>query len=709
MVSSEGYPKIILTLVFFVLFSAQTGMAKIVCPKGKTTFECIQERGKVVAGVKYDAKLFGYGNNSKNVKGFDIDLVKALAKKWLGDENAVEFIRVTSHDRIKMLQNREIHLIAATMTNTSERDQDIDFSQTYFLDGQRLLVNIKSGVGKNIGANEEFSLFAKQLENKIIAAVKGSTSIVNIEEKANEFNVRLKKIEPFRNYEKAVQALKQGKVDFVTTDGGILFGFAQKYPDLQVVGAPFSNEPYGIGIYQGDTTFQEKVNKTLQELWTTGIYKKIFRKWFPDKKLFTLYPIEITSHICSKNKSSVDCIQNRGKIIAGVKYDAKLFGYRSKNDNVAGFDIDIIRAFAKCWLGDGEAVDFIRVTSKDRIRMLQERKIDLVAATMTHTKEREEFIDFSKTYFLDGQRLLVNTTSDVGKNIRADESFKSFKDKLNGKVVAAIKGSTSIKNIRKNAREFGIIPTFKLFRTYDKAVEALQAKQVDYLTTDGGILSGFAKDDPKLKVVGAPFSNEPYGIGVYKGDADFQKLINITLQTLMATGEYEKIYKKWFPDWSLYEIEVFPGKSVFSPFECSWLVDVEKRNSKSPVGCPNGMKPIETRSSKFCLDSFEVSNKNYHKDNDKPVIKVNWNEANDYCKSVGKRLPTMEELKAALESQPKGMKGLAKDIREWVSDDDGKGRKLYYPYGDMDAPLFPDDSDFPYDYEISFRCVTPFN
>lgn len=288
------------------------------------------------------------------------------------------------------------------------------------------------------------------------------------------------------------------------------------------------------------------------------------------------------AQICSENQSSVDCIKNRGRIIAGVKYDAKLFGYGSASDNVAGFDIDLIRAFAKCWLGDETAIDFIRVTSKDRIRMLKERKIDLVAATMTHTKEREDLIDFSQTYFLDGQRLLVNATSDIGKDIGVNESFKSFKYKLNGKTVAAIKGSTSIRNIEKKAGESGITITLKPFRTYDKAIEALNKQEVHYVTTDGGILSGFARDNPDLKVVGAPFSDEPYGIGAYKGDSDLRKLINVTLQALMVTGEYEKMYKKWFPNWSLYKIEVFPGEPDFSPFECSWLTSLPEMPTPRP-------------------------------------------------------------------------------------------------------------------------------
>lgn len=282
--------------------------------------------------------------------------------------------------------------------------------------------------------------------------------------------------------------------------------------------------------------------------------------------------------VCSETQSTLDCIQKRCKnkktckIIAGIKYDAKPFGYQDEKGIVRGFDADLVKAFAKCWLNDENAVEFVRVTSKDRIRMLQERQLDLIAATMTYTQERNQLIDFSQTYFSDGQRLLINTKSDARLNIGVNEPFSSFAKKLDNKKIAGVKGSTSITNLKRKAEEFRINVEIVPFRSYNDAVNALKSGQVDIVTTDGGILSGFVKDNPNLKVVGGSFSEELYGIGVYKGDKAFQSLVNDTLQALMESGEYNRIFRKWFPEkWPLYEIEISSGKHNFSPFECHWL------------------------------------------------------------------------------------------------------------------------------------------
>ncbi len=282
--------------------------------------------------------------------------------------------------------------------------------------------------------------------------------------------------------------------------------------------------------------------------------------------------------VCPEGQSTVDCIQKRCekketcKIIAGIKYDAKPFGYQDEKGVVRGFDVDIVKAFAKCWLNDENAVEFVRVTSKDRIRMLQERQVDIIAATMTYTPERNQLIDFSQTYFFDGQRLLINKKSDVRLNIGVNEPFNSFAKKLDNKKIAAAKGSTSIANLKRKAKEFRVNVQIIPFRSYNDAVNALKSGQVDIVTTDGGILSGFVKDGSNLKVVGKSFSEEPYGIGVYKGDKAFRKLVDNTLQALMESGEYNRISRKWFSDeWPLYEIEISSEKRDFSPFECPWL------------------------------------------------------------------------------------------------------------------------------------------
>ena len=230
-------------------------------------------------------------------------------------------------------------------------------------------------------------------------------------------------------------------------------------------------------------------------------------------------------------QSKVAEIQRDRGFVAGVKYDFKPFGFLNDDGELVGFDIDIMREFARRWHGDENAVEFVPVTSANRIDKLVAGEVDIVAASMTHKQERDELIDFSQTYFLDGQSLLV----------RADAGITDVAD-LDGKVVAAIQGSTSIDNIRQKADEEGISIDVLPFQEYPQALEALKAGQVDTLTTDSVALSQFALEDRRLQVVGGRFTSEPYGLGVPNYDDRFQDLVNFTLQEMKLDGTYDRLY-----------------------------------------------------------------------------------------------------------------------------------------------------------------------
>ncbi|WP_199613621.1 glutamate ABC transporter substrate-binding protein [Paenibacillus alkalitolerans] len=229
----------------------------------------IKERGKVIAGVKYDLNLFGLKDPATGeVNGFDIDIAKQIAKKVLGDENAIELVEVTSKTRIPMLQNGDIDMIVATMTITEERKQEIDFSDVYFTAGQSLLVPKDSPI------NSVKDLTA---DSRVVTA-KGSTSAKNIREAAPDAQVL-----EFENYAEAFTALKAGQGDALTTDNALLYGMAQQDPNFRVLDETFTEEPYGIGIAKGDEEFVKLVNETLKELKDNGEYDKIYEKWIGKK------------------------------------------------------------------------------------------------------------------------------------------------------------------------------------------------------------------------------------------------------------------------------------------------------------------------------------------------------------------------------------------------------------------------------------------
>ncbi|MEF2144333.1 MAG: ABC transporter substrate-binding protein [Desulfovibrionaceae bacterium] len=235
--------------------------------------------------------------------------------------------------------------------------------------------------------------------------------------------------------------------------------------------------------------------------------------------------------VSAANAGKLEEIKERGKLICGVKDSVNLFGFVDPNTNeLVGLDIDICKYIA-AKLGVG--VEFKVVTSKNRIPMLAQGSVDLLAATMTHKHAREENIDFSITYFMDGQKLLVEKGAGIAST--AD---------LAGKKVGTVKGSTSEKNIKAAQPAANVIS----FDEYPQAFQALKQGKVVAVTTDSGILAGLkvGDDNPeKWEIVGEFFASEPYGLGVPENDSDFRDFVNLTLNEMWLDGTYQQIFKKW--------------------------------------------------------------------------------------------------------------------------------------------------------------------
>ncbi|TFE25578.1 transporter substrate-binding domain-containing protein [Cohnella luojiensis] len=229
---------------------------------------------------------------------------------------------------------------------------------------------------------------------------------------------------------------------------------------------------------------------------------------------------------------TIDAIKSKGKLVVGVKFDTRLFGLKDPaSGNVEGFDIDIAKGLAKQLLGDETKIELREVTSKTRIPMLDNGEIDLIIATMTINEERRKQVDFSEVYFNAGQSLLVKKGSPI----------QSVADVKKGTKVMAVKGATSVKNIKEKAPDATVLE----FDNYQDAFSALRAGQGDALTTDNAILYGMASQDSNYEVVGGTFTEEPYGIAAKKGNADLVNAVNEYLASLKSSGEYDKIYEKW--------------------------------------------------------------------------------------------------------------------------------------------------------------------
>lgn len=251
--------------------------------------------------------------------------------------------------------------------------------------------------------------------------------------------------------------------------------------------------------------------------------------------LFILSVLTLSISGCYKKNSdetTLDKILKRGKIIVGVKYDAKPFGYLNKKNQLVGFDVDLAKIIAKALLGDENKIIFKPVTTSNRILALNSGQVDMVIATMTITNQRREVVDFSVPYYVTGQSLLVPLHSKI----------TSMTD-LNGKKVIVIFGSTAEKNLRLIAPEANVLG----FKTYISGYNALKQGMADAMTSDDTILLGFAIQDKSVKLLPKKYSKEPYAVAFKRGivSESLRQEVNRILDQETRTGGLEMLRNKW--------------------------------------------------------------------------------------------------------------------------------------------------------------------
>jgi polar amino acid transport system substrate-binding protein len=224
-------------------------------------------------------------------------------------------------------------------------------------------------------------------------------------------------------------------------------------------------------------------------------------------------------------------IQKRGRLIAGVSSDTLLLGSRNPlTGQIQGFDIDMLKAVSKAIFGDPNKIEFRVITTAQRIPVLTDGSVDIVARAMTITCARWEQIDFSTQYYLAGQKVLVAKGSPV----------KAMED-LKGKKVCAPNGSTSMEKLKTFT---GLIPVGA--DTHTGCLVLFQQGKVDAITGDDTILAGLAVQDPYALVVKAPaFTEEPYGLGISKKHPDFVKFVNGVLEQMRSDGQWTTAYNTW--------------------------------------------------------------------------------------------------------------------------------------------------------------------
>jgi len=203
-----------------------------------------------------------------------------------------------------------------------------------------------------------------------------------------------------------------------------------------------------------------------------------------------------------------------------------------KTRKIVGYEVDLCEAVAR---KIGVPTQIKQLSVAARIPELQQGRVDILAATLTHTREREAVIDFSLNTFVTGQRVMVRRDSGIAKL-----------SQLAGKKVVTVKGGTQEPNLRK------VVPSVEVvtFETAPQAFVALQQrKAAGFVNDEVSLLDAFGKLGPAQKdyvILPESISTEAIAMGLRKNEPALKGLVNETLGDLEKSGQAQQLFLKWF-------------------------------------------------------------------------------------------------------------------------------------------------------------------
>ncbi|NEP12402.1 MAG: transporter substrate-binding domain-containing protein [Symploca sp. SIO2C1] len=235
------------------------------CSETETgTLGAIKEKDKIVIGVKTDYTPFGFIDSDGKNAGLEIDIARKLTEEILDSEEKVEFVPVVAANRIEFLKQGKVDLVIATMTDTEERRQEIDFSENYYSSGTGLLTKKDNDIKT-----------WEDLKGKKVCGIQGAFYNKDLTEMEIE-------MVNFPGTAEAYKALKDGRCIGFAYDDSALVGKLQESDwskDWHQPLEPILQQPWGMGIRKGEEEFLGAVNDAILKMEAEGFIVEGEKTW----------------------------------------------------------------------------------------------------------------------------------------------------------------------------------------------------------------------------------------------------------------------------------------------------------------------------------------------------------------------------------------------------------------------------------------------
>jgi len=508
----------------------------------------IGSSGMLRVGVLFNEPPYAELTIRGEVTGFEADLARAIAEAW---DVELELVQVTRTNRIEMLRAGEIDLLMAATVHHRVLDEDVEFSQTYRVSKQTMMVRAADNLPSLVS-----------LANRPIGFVLGTPAEMAINDWMANRGVPVQ-AQSYLTLDGAFGALFAGDIDGIVANQERLLRVASNQLEaISIFDEAIEREPYAIAMQRQDVNLRNLVNRTLQFLLqdaplnSQSTLESLHNEYFPgDEFVFDALPVwdNVGDDAPSPSQFSADVtfpqqyvtprlLADRVLRVAGIQEAAAELP--PDQQLIAPVNRAVVEQLASRW---GVRVELVQ---GDPMQLVQSGQADIAvgAAPDWNLSDR---VDFSQPYLLHGDRLLVPSNRD----------FQRFTD-LRGRVVATIIGDEGARE-RANAWAESVTVRIRPFETLasDVTLTMLENLNADVTYGDSLLLIPHARNNPTLLEFGPRWYSRDYIAFVLpRNDIDFRLLVNYTLQEMLRDNSLRTLLAPVIPpEEGLPQFDFWPG------------------------------------------------------------------------------------------------------------------------------------------------------
>ena len=485
----------------------------------------IAENGELRAGVLFNDPPYSELSLQGDLRGFDVDVLRLVAETWDVD---LKLVQVTRQNAIDQLEIGDVHLVASALVHYRELGDQVEFTQTYLIGGQALMVRADSAYPSPLS-----------LVDRKIGFVLGTRAETALGHWEARLEVALDKANYF-TLDKAMAALSRGDVEAIIAEEQDLLLVSHEFADeFRILEEPVLVEPHALAVKRQDASLRKLLNRSIQYLIDGGQLEVLLREYFPGRDFHDEIayiwenlgdgpnPGQFPTENSYPASYAIPRMLQSGILrVGGSIDDAGPVAERQRH--LVRLNRDLVAEIARRW---GVSVEWVAGEPGTEFVLLGNGELDLVVGVVPDWR-RADKVDYAAPYLLHGDRLMVPANSRIS----------GFNDLRGQWIGIMIDDETARDRAQAWADSINATVQFYQTRPAEAALNILEFDNADAIYANSLALIPHMEASPNaLKLTDRWYSRSYHAFAVRQNDPDFRLLVEYTVQELIIDGTLRRL------------------------------------------------------------------------------------------------------------------------------------------------------------------------